>query len=235
MLEKVRGALAARGGTTFRHLALEFRIMDDNRDQKLSLDEFKTGLCDLGCRHFGWSASDWAGLFAAFDTDHSGTVDQTEFLKAVRGTLTAYRKEFVTMAFNIIDLDGSGVVEMFEMKRRFRGDDLSEVMRGLGDKNADSRITADEFEDYYSGLSANFDTDLEFELMMRNAWHIPGGIGAAANTANARVLVTHLDGSQTVESIDDDLGLDFSDHALVLKKLKRQGVWDAVVATRAGV
>ena len=52
----MRGALAARGGTTFRHLSLEFRIIDGNRDQKLTLQEFKTGLCQMGCRHFGWSA-----------------------------------------------------------------------------------------------------------------------------------------------------------------------------------
>jgi len=234
MVEKVRGALAARGGTTFRHLSIEFRIMDDNRDQKLSPEEFKMGLCDLGCRHFGWSAADWRGLFAAFDADGSGTVDQTEFLKAVRGTLSAARKDFVMMAFNILDVDGSGIIGMHEMRRRFKGDDLRELMRGLGDKNSDSCISFDEFEDYYCGLSANYDSDEEFELMMRNAWHIPGGIGAAANTANTRVLVTHLDGSQSVECIEDDLGLDVGDHAAVIRQLKKQGLWDVQSVSRAG-
>ena len=105
---------------------------------------------------------------------------------------------------------------------------------GLGDKNGDSRIEFAEFEDYYAGLSANFDTDQEFELMMRNAWHIPGGIGAAANTANTRVLVTHLDGTQSVECIDDDLGLDMTDHAAVLRKLKAQGIWDVKAVSRSG-
>ena len=73
-----------------------------------------------------------------------------------------------------------------------------------------------------------------FALMMRNAWHLPGGIGAAANTANTRVLVTHLDGTQSVECINDDLGLDMGDHAAVLKKLKAQGIWDVKAVSRAG-
>jgi hypothetical protein len=32
--------------------------------------------------------------------------------------------------------------------------------------------------------------------MIRNAWHISGGEGQAANSANLRVLVTHADGTQ---------------------------------------
>jgi hypothetical protein len=43
--------------------------------------------------------------------------------------------------------------------------------------------------------------------MMRNAWHISGGEGWCANTSNRRVLVTHNDGSQSVEEIKNDLGV----------------------------
>ena len=46
-----------------------------------------------------------------------------------------------------------------------------------------------------------------FELMMRNAWRMAGGKGFAANTANRRVLVTHKDGRQSVETVNDELGL----------------------------
>ena len=38
-------------------------------------------------------------------------------------------------------------------------------------------------------MSASIDLDDYFELMIRNAWHIPGGEGWCANTANKRVLV----------------------------------------------
>ena len=81
---------------------------------------------------------DWASLFRVFDSDGSGAIDQTEFLKAIRGNLSAYRLAFVQTAFGILDCDGSGVVEMHEMRRRFKGedgqpasgDDLRELMRG---------------------------------------------------------------------------------------------------------
>ena len=68
-------------------------------------------------------------------------------------------------------------------------------------------MTAQEFEQYYSNVSSSIDDDDYFELMMRNAWHISGGEGWCANSSNKRVLVTHADGSQTVEEVKDDLGV----------------------------
>ena len=60
--------------------------------------------------------------------------------------------------------------------------------------------------------------------MIRNAWHISGGDGAAANSANLRVLVTHSDGEQTVVEIQNDLGLDPKDKKAVVARLRAQGV-----------
>ena len=34
----------------------------------------------------------------------------------------------------------------------------------------------DEFCDYYTDLSAGIDDDEYFEMMMRNLWHISGGV-----------------------------------------------------------
>ena len=88
-------------------------------------------------------------------------------------------------------------------------------------------MTRKEWDAYYSNISNSIDDDDYFELMIRNAWHLPGGEGWCANTANLRVLVTKSDGTQSVEMIEDDLGLDASDSQQVLAKLRRQGV-DAI-------
>ena len=85
-------------------------------------------------------------------------------------------------------------------------------------------MTWEEFESYYASISADVDFDDYFELMMRNAWHISGGEGWCANTSNKRVLVTHADGSQTVEEIKHDLGLKAGDKAGIMARLAAQGV-----------
>ena len=44
-------------------------------------------------------------------------------------------------------------------------------MGSPGDKDHDGVITKQEWYDYYAGIGSNFDSDAEFELSVRNAWH----------------------------------------------------------------
>ena len=46
------------------------------------------------------------------------------------------------------------------------------------------------------------------------------------------MLVTHKDGSKTVECIEQDLGLNLKDHGAVIEAFKKQGIWDAIAAER---
>jgi len=60
--------------------------------------------------------------------------------------------------------------------------------------------------------------------MIRNAWHISGGEGWCENSSNMRVLVTHSDGSQTVEEVKNDIGIKSDDKAQITARLQAQGV-----------
>jgi len=75
--------------------------------------------------------------------------------------------------------------------------------------------------------------------MIRNAWHISGGTGQAANSANKRVLVTGSDGKQRVVEINNDLGLDRvpekQRNAEIMKRLKAKGVDVMGVETKGAI
>ena len=62
----------------------------------------------------------------------------------------------------------------------------------------DGQVTQDEFVDYYKDVSASVDGDDEFELMIRNAWHIAGGEGWCENTTIPRYLEIGPNGEQKV-------------------------------------
>ena len=102
-------------------------------------------------------------------------------------------------------------------------------------KQVKEGVTEEDFIGYYEWVSSSIDNDDYFELMMRNgtelvkatngiAWHIYGGTGWCENTSNLRVLVTHEDGSQTVEGIVDDLGLKKTDIEGIKARLLKQGI-----------
>jgi Ca2+-binding EF-hand superfamily protein len=219
--------------------------MDNNGDKKLSKEELKYGMRDYGIE---LSPNELEQIFLYFDKNGDGSIDVSEFLVAIRGEMNDRRKKCVRMAFNILDTDGSGEVTADDLVDKYDFSSDPEVKSGKKTKQeamrqfmkqwdrieGDGIVTFDEFCDYYKEISASIDGDDYFELMIRNAWRIAGGEGAAANTANKRVLVTRADGSQYVETVKNELGMKAGDKADIMKRLQQQGVSAANIDLHGG-
>jgi calcyphosin len=236
IIERVRGKIVERGGSGgIRTITRLLMIMDDNGDKKLSKEELKYGLKDYG---IDLSPSELEQVFQYFDRDRNGFIDITEFLVGLRGEMNPRRKSFIRMAFDILDTDRSGVISTDEIMQKYDFTQDPDVRSGKKTiqqaakdfmlhwerGSIDGVITYEEFEDYYKDISASIDDDDYFELMMRNSWRIAGGTGMAANTANRRLLVTKADGSQSVETVENELGLRGKDVDGMRSRLKQQGI-----------
>lgn len=146
------------------------------------------------------------------------------------------RTQLSLMAFAILDKDHSGIIEFTDIVgvydaskhpdvitgKRSQSDILKEFLDSFDCGEKDGKVHASEWLKYYSNVSASIDDDDYFELMIRNAWHISGGSGQFANTTCRRVLVTHEDGSQTVEEIKNDLGINADNKDAMKANLKAQ-------------
>lgn len=234
LMERVRGAILARGIQTMNRLVASFRIMDKDRSQSLSPEELFNGLRDFGV---DLTQEECVSVVKAFDRSNDGAIDLTEFLVALRGTMNDRREELVGLAFKQLDKRGQGVVKFSELCKIYDASRHPEVKAGHAteedivkefisgwDRNGDGNITVAEFVDYYKTLSCSIDNDDYFELMIRNAWHLAGGSGASANTSNLRVLVEHEDGSEAVVGLDSDLGINKNDQQALKAALRKQGV-----------
>ncbi len=58
-----------------------FRIMDDDGNRKLNLDEFRKGVQEYG---LNFSKSEIEDLFRLIDIDRNGNIDYEEFLRKLR-------------------------------------------------------------------------------------------------------------------------------------------------------
>jgi Ca2+-binding EF-hand superfamily protein/6,7-dimethyl-8-ribityllumazine synthase len=235
LLDGFRESLKKRGARGIFGLARKFRIIDDDGSGELDLQEFKKAIAEHA---MDWNDEDVESVFNYFDEDGGGTIGYDEFLLGVRGELNERRQQLVLMAFQVIDKDGSGILDMDDIKDVYDASKHPDVISGKrkeaailkefldtfdqGDK--DGKVTPDEFIRYYGNVSASIDDDDYFELMIRNAWHISGGEGWCANTTCRRVLVTHEDGSQTVEEIKDDIGMKADDKKAMMANLNNQGI-----------
>jgi calcyphosin len=243
-LEELRKQLKNKGSNGLISLQKKFKETDDGNGH-LTKEEFKS--CMLSCSLM-LTDSELTTLFNLFDKDKSGTVCSEEFILTLRGEMSDKRRELVYLAFQVLDSDGSGIVSLDEMARKYDcsqhpdvltgkkspSDVLLELMEvfevGSTEEDKKAEISFEEFENYYSNISASIPSDKYFELMIRNAWHISGGEGEAQNSSNLRVLITRSDGKQEVVELKNDLGLkkktDPGYMADLERRLRAQGLRD---------
>ena len=96
------------------------------------------------------------------------------------------------------------------------------------DDDGDGTVSESEFLLYYSDLSAAIKNDDAFEVMIRSAYHLSGGKDGAASTTNMRVLCIFDNGDKKFLTIEDDLGLDKTDHEELLRRVAAQGLQGVV-------
>jgi Ca2+-binding EF-hand superfamily protein len=212
--------------------------MDSDGSKNLDKEELKLGMAQYGVKLDDGIELDT--LFKYFDRDGNGRINVDELMIGLRTGMSFSRKQIVRRAFNLLDADKSGFITVSDILQFYdttshpgvlsgkmtpeeaAGEMLSTFEKG---GEVDGIVTWKEFLDYYRGMSVAIEDDKYFELMMRNAWHLSGGDGEAANTTCRRLLVKHTDGSEEVVELRDDLGMKL-DRETVIAKLKRDGITD---------
>ena len=111
------------------------------------------------------------------------------------GPMNQRREALVKKAFKVMDLDGSGSLDMNDIRPRYNAKKHPDVMSGkrtedeilleflntfevaysIKHPEANSRdrnVNLDEWIEYYQNISASIDNDDYFDLMMTNTWNL---------------------------------------------------------------
>lgn len=190
LIDLLRKKLFARGAKGIIGLGRTFRNMDDNHSQSLDKYEFSKGMDDTG---MGFSSGEIGTLFDMFDLDHDGLIQYDEFLSTIRGPMNAVRTKIVNAAFDCIDRDGNGELNILDIEGLYNARFHPKFLDGSmteqqilgewletfethfnakqGSKN-DQTVSRAEFVEYYRNVSASIDLDDYFITMMNGAWNM---------------------------------------------------------------
>lgn len=132
-----------------KELRKVFQAIDVNGDGKLSKEEIFT----YYCKEMGEEAAEEEArrIIDAVDSDHSGFIDYTEFIKATLDSKTFASAGFLKKAFDMFDKDGSGSISATELRKILAGGSLcedtmwGEIIKTV-DLNGDGEIDFKEFE-----------------------------------------------------------------------------------------
>jgi Ca2+-binding EF-hand superfamily protein len=180
VVDHFRKIVMNRGGSNgIRTLGSIFRRFDANSDHLLSAPEIKDCMQDFGCI---MSLQDCEVLLTALDRSKRG-VSFNDFLLAMRGKMNDRRVALVKRAFDSLDKNQNGLVELTDIQSCFNASKHPDVLSGIKTPDqvftefinqwedrstVDSKVSMDEFISYYQDVSASIDEDDYFELMMRN-------------------------------------------------------------------
>lgn len=138
-------------------------------------------------------ASDAERLFKMFDTSGDGQIGFDEFMNALCGELNPLRKRLVNEAFDKLDANGNGVLEMDEVKNNFRADRHPDVISGQktpeqcrfgffemftsfhnsnNNFSGDNSVTRTEFCEYHQFMNEGFERDMEFKNFLVGVWNM---------------------------------------------------------------
>ena len=122
-----RNYLQDQGPMIALSLARQFKIIDENGNHMIDFSEFCKCINNAGLKI---PEEDLEELFQSFDYDNSGAISYDEFMLRILGKMNERRIAVVRAAFNKIDLDKSGVVELNEVKRWFNTKNNPQVLNG---------------------------------------------------------------------------------------------------------
>ena len=196
IIDRLRKSLKRNGINGTFSLQRFVRLADADGDGKIDLKEFTRSMQTLSME---LTVREVRLLFEYFDRDCSGDIDLTEFQRGICGDMGDRRRALVKKAFAKLDADGSGTIEVDDIRGTMDASHHPAVLSGIKSEDevlagmlnifesvsgeGDGTVTSTEFLDYYQGVSMAIDNDDHFELLVRTAWNLEGGSGAAAYKA----------------------------------------------------
>ena len=101
--------------------------MDDDNSKSLDRMEFRKAVRDFQIE----IPEDYLdAIFSAFDLNRDGTIDYDEFVRIIRGDLTPPRLALVKKAYIKLDKDGSGVVDIDDIRDVYNASKHPDVISG---------------------------------------------------------------------------------------------------------
>jgi len=109
--------------------------------------------------------------------------------------MNSFRKALAMKAFAIMDIDGSGIIDIDDIRQKYNAKMHPDVKSGKKTEDEilfefidtfekhhsdnvedqrDGRVSKAEWTEYYNNVSMSIDRDDYFELMMTNAWDLKG-------------------------------------------------------------
>ena len=191
VLQRFRNEIISRGTRGVFSLRRALMIADEKGNKQISIDDFAK-LCDD--YRYELTDEDIDKIFKTLDKKGNGYINYDDLLRGLVGPRNPRRQEIIREVFDKLDIEGNGLLDPNFIKNNFRTKDHPDIITGkkneekvlsefldtfeyhfyLLDPNRekDSKITLEEFMEYYNYISMSIPNDHYFETLLTNIWDL---------------------------------------------------------------
>ncbi|KAF8292776.1 hypothetical protein TcYC6_0114200 [Trypanosoma cruzi] len=223
-------------GNILRQIRLTLQRNDTAGEGMLTVEEAEKGFEEAS---LVVSRPECVALVRAFDLKEDGTISIAKIMEELRGELRDRRYSLVEKVYEMLKgFSPDGIVRLQRLAELVDVDSMNAVMNGKvasslahdafveqWDLPIDSYISFENFLLYFMDASFEIESDQEFEVFMRNVWHLSGGNGKSMNTSCRRVRVVHRNGRITTQEVKNDLCIKDSDPNLQERIIANLASW----------
>ena len=188
-MDLFRDKLGARGIVTVMNLPNLFRQYDRKKDKTINLNDFKE---IINNSKVIMAEDEISELYNDFADKKTNLLNYDIFLKNLCPNLNQRRQNIVNEAFQKLDTENCGVIDLSDIKENFNSKNCPLVRASMMSEEAFfngfietfqthhnifrsakiKKVNFDEFEDYYKYLSITIDDDYLFEETLITSWKL---------------------------------------------------------------
>ena len=191
IIEKLRNIISKRGTRGIMSIRREFMIADNDNSKRIDINAFKKFCKDY---RINLDENDINLIFVELDTNKDGTLNYQEFVKGIIGDMNERRKNIVLKAFQSLDKNGNGIIELDDIRDTYNAKNHPDVKSGKKtedevlaefldtfeyefnllseEKTDDNKVSLEEFVEYYNNISLSIKDDDYFEEMIISAYNL---------------------------------------------------------------
>lgn len=183
MLKMIRRAAYDKCDRGGRGLCRALEVMDEHHTDQLQLEDLQFALRDVGMRFERYEVDT---LMNGFKRSADGTISLNEFIEALVPPMQENRYNVVMEIFHALDCENNGelylklIVPFYDVNSHptireakiTQDQALDQLINHFRYTMKPGYISMNEFLDYYLLLSSMYDSDEEFENLVRSNWRI---------------------------------------------------------------